>query len=101
MLALRLLVKRSVGQGVCEVEGIGGHWRKCLNNSLSLFVVSGKALNHCTNYRRNGEFPQIPETQCPVSRCCAHSDRLPGCCRERPESAGLDFPWEAAALRYS
>lgn len=68
-----------------KAEGIGGHWGKSQENPVSLFVVSGKALNHQTNYRRNRDFAQIPKTQCALSLCYSHSDQLLSCYREHPE----------------
>ena len=32
----------------------------------TLFMASGKAQNHCTNYRNKRAFPQIPKTQTPL-----------------------------------
>lgn len=68
-----------------RLRKLGGHWGKSQENPVSLFVVSGKALNHRTNYRRNRDFAQISKTQCTLSVCYAHSDQLLSCYREHPE----------------
>lgn len=72
--------------GLKELGATGERVRKIpISLSLlfsTLFMVSVKAWNHCTNYRRDQAFLQIPKTQSAVRICCVHSDQPPGCYSE-------------------
>lgn len=54
--------------GLKELHAIGEGQKKTNFNGLlfHLFMVPRKAQNHCTNYKRNWVFTQIPRTQFPI-----------------------------------